>query len=229
MKIELLLAGQLHRTPPRKIHVFSDEAELLQPKRLPRDREAQRTIIANLHMFDIREQIAEVSDYIELPRSPERTLQMHTARDGGVAGDRTLNVCLEEVVDIQMIEIEIESGCPVTSEDHRSTHGQFRILELRLSGETEFAPLGNAAEHKITYRLVIQGKIPQLQLGRHHRCVQGTRALGSEVHASFHVQAVVLQLGQAGEVKIASRHIKAVGLVGKNVVSRSRNVRLCAR
>src|ERR1700680_1121053 len=89
--------------------------ELLNSEELVGDSKTDGTVVANLDVFKVGKQIAEIANDFEFARLAQRASQLQVSRHRGLAGYPPLQVGPEDGIHIEMVEMEVYGGRPIST------------------------------------------------------------------------------------------------------------------
>src|SRR6267154_1883191 len=126
-----------------------------------------------------------------------------------MSGDAAAHINSQEGVYIELMEVEINVSGPTFPRLDAAIHFQFGLFELGLAGNFDFGAVGFGIENEVTRPLLVKAHITDMNGGVDHWGLQCSGARGCEIRKTADVDARILQLRNAGQVKILPGQMKA--------------------
>src|SRR5580692_10231375 len=146
--------------------------ELLNLEELVGNREADRTVVANLDVLNIGKAVVKIADNFQCARLTQRTSQLQVASQGGRTSHAPLQIGLEDGIHIEMVEVQVYGGGPIFANLNVTVNVQLRGFELRAPAHMQVGALGHGVECIVAHQFVVKGKVAQMEVCVNRRLLQ---------------------------------------------------------
>src|SRR5580692_9274276 len=188
--------------------------ELLNLEDLVRDGKTDRTVVPDLDVLYISKKVVEIANDLQFARLAQRTSQLQIASQGGGTSHAPLQIGFEDGIHIEMVEMKVYVRGPIFSNLNVPVDVQLRGFELRAPTHMQVGALGHGLDCIVTHRLMIKGKVAQMDVRVNGRLFQRACGLSFEIHAAVHGYTASLKLGNTSEIKVVSVQIETESMRG---------------
>ncbi len=176
--IKVTFSGQLNGACGRNVGVLAEQMEPVNLERLVSNRETNRTVVAELHVFYAGVEVVEIGRELQFLRPAQRTHQVQFAVCPRMSGHAASHVDAQERIHIKLAKAEVHVCKPVAARLNAAFNIQVRLCEPGLASNPELRALGDRINGEVARALLVEGQVAEVNGRIDPWCVQSAGAGG---------------------------------------------------